>query len=160
MAGERDASIVDPLLERFRESVERRVPHNTALGLRFVGLEGSRISVELPYDARLVGNPETGVLHGGAITALMDATSGTAVFAKILQPVPIATLDLRIDYLAPARPGLAVIARAECVKATHSIAFVRCEAFHREEPAELIALANGTFMIFRSKKFKSERGPI
>ena len=59
----------------------------------------------MPYDAKLVGNPETGVLHGGAITALLDGASGAAVFAALVDIVPIATLDLRIDYLRPAESG-------------------------------------------------------
>ena len=60
---------------------------------------------ELPYDDKLVGNPDTGVMHGGAITALLDACSGAAVFAALDEWVPIATLDLRIDYLRAAEVG-------------------------------------------------------
>lgn len=147
------------LLERrFVKAIAEWVPHNKALGLSFVQLEGTAVSVRLPYDARFVGNPATGVLHGGAITTLMDATSGIAVFVKLLQPIPVATLDLRIDYLRPAEPPLDVIARAECVKVTHNVAFVRCEAFHEGKSDDPIALANGTFMIFRDRVFKSKRG--
>lgn len=147
------------IADRFREGIEERVPHNRALGLRFVSLEGPHLSVRLPYDAKLVGNPESGVLHGGAITALMDATCGSAVFIKLMQPIPIATLDLRIDYLKPAKPGKDVIARAECFKVTQTIAFVRCECFHEEDDSDLIAVANGTFMIFRGKAFSPSGAP-
>jgi uncharacterized protein (TIGR00369 family) len=111
--------------------------------------------VLLPYDERFVGNPETGVLHGGVITALMDATCGIAVYIKLLQPIPVATLDLRIDYLKPATPKHDVIARAECVKVTQNVAFVRCEAFHEGAAQEAIALATGTFMIFRDRVFSA-----
>jgi uncharacterized protein (TIGR00369 family) len=143
---------------RFREGIEDRVPHNRALGLRFEGFDGRCLIVRLPYDPRLVGNSATGVLHGGAITALMDATAGTAVFARLLRPLRIATLDLRIDYLKPARPGVDVIARAECIKTTEHIAFVRCETSHAGEASDLIAVANGTFMIFREEKHRSHVG--
>jgi uncharacterized protein (TIGR00369 family) len=144
--------------ERFREGIEDRVPHNRALGLRYEGFDGRRLVVRLPYDARLVGNPSSGVLHGGAITALMDATAGTAVFARLLKPMRIATLDLRIDYLKPARPGVDVIARAECFKTTTHVAFVRCETSHAGDASDLIAVANGTFMIFRDEKHRSHVG--
>ena len=147
------------LLERrFIKAIAEWVPHNKALGLSFVEMAGSAVSVRLPYDARFVGNPATGVLHGGVITTLMDATSGIAVFVKLLQPIPVATLDLRIDYLRPAEPPKDVIARAECVKVTQNVAFVRCEAFHEDRAEDPIALANGTFMIFRDNVFKSKRG--
>jgi uncharacterized protein (TIGR00369 family) len=121
------------------------VPHNRALGLRFIGAADGRVTIALPYDEKLIGNPMTRVLHGGAITALMDATCGMAVFIKLREPVPIATLDLRIDYLRPATPDQLVHAAAECFKLTRNVAFVRCEAFHPDGP--LVAVANGTFIV-------------
>ena len=110
--------------------------------------------MRLPYSERLVGNAALGVLHGGAITALMDASAGVAVFAKLLKPLRVATLDLRIDYLKPAEPGLDVVARAECVRTTRSVAFVQCAAYHPERESDLIAMATGTFMIFRKEPAK------
>ena len=127
------------------------VPHQRALGMYFVSLEGGRGTLGLPYAERWVGNPETGVLHGGAVTALMDTTAGMAVFVALGGTHRIATLELRLDYLRPATPGQPVHASAECLKVTRNVAFVRCEAFHPDEPTERIALATGTFMIFRSE---------
>jgi uncharacterized protein (TIGR00369 family) len=127
------------------------IPHHRALGLRFVEHREGRITVALPWSEKLVGNPMTRVLHGGAITALLDTTCGTAVFVKLSEPIPIATLDLRIDYLRPATPELEVHARAECFRVTSNVAFVRCEAFHPGHEADLVAVANGTFIIFRGK---------
>jgi uncharacterized protein (TIGR00369 family) len=93
-----------------------------------------------------VGNPATGVLHGGAITSLMDACCGAAVFMKLARPTPIATLDLRIDYLQPATPGLDVLARCECFRVSRNVAFVRGIA-HHDDPGEPIAAAAGAFML-------------
>ena len=56
----------------------RSVPHNEALGIRILEMTDTEVVFELPYDAKLVGNPDTGTLHGGAITALLDAASGIA----------------------------------------------------------------------------------
>ncbi len=135
---------LDALNAAFRDFV----PHNKALGLTLIEAttEPAVAVMRLPYDLKLVGNPETGVLHGGAITTAMDATCGAAVFLKLRAPVPIATLDLRLDYLQQAEPGRDVICRAECFKKTRNVAFVRAHAFHAqgEEP---IATATGTFMI-------------
>jgi uncharacterized protein (TIGR00369 family) len=124
------------------------VPHNRALGLQVTQASTSPAvaTLKLPYDARFVGNPETGVLHGGVITTLIDATCGAAVYCKLQQPVPIATLDLRIDYLCPATPGRDVFARAECFHATRNVAFVRAVAFH-DEPGQPIAVGNATFAL-------------
>ena len=122
------------------------VPHNRALGLGMLSLEDGEARMILPYSADLVGNPETGVLHGGAITSLMDAACGAAVFMKLRSPVPIATLDLRIDYLRPAEPGRDVRAHATCYRVTRNVAFVRGVAYHEDED-DPIAAAAAAFML-------------
>jgi uncharacterized protein (TIGR00369 family) len=122
------------------------VPHNAALGLRVIDVTDTEVIVELPYDAKLIGNPETGTLHGGAITALLDSCSGRAVFAALTERVPYATLDLRIDYLKPAEPGKSVIARATCYKLTRNVAFTRAVAY-QDSPDNAIAHSVGTFML-------------
>jgi uncharacterized protein (TIGR00369 family) len=135
------------LIERLSEIIVRAVPFNGALGLRLEDVEDGVALVRLPYRAELVGNPETGALHGGMITSLIDATCGVSVFARMQRPARIATLDLRIDYLRPATPPLDVLARAECYRVTRDVAFVRAVA-HHGEPGDAIATAAGTFVVF------------
>jgi uncharacterized protein (TIGR00369 family) len=122
------------------------VPHNRALGVEILDIEGNTALFRMPYDARFIGNPDTGVLHGGVITALLDACCGCAVFATLKRPAPIATLDLRIDYLKPAAAGRDVLARATCFRTTKNVAFTRAFAFHDDEQ-DPIAAAAGTFML-------------
>ena len=122
------------------------VPHNRALGIEILDLERGVARFRLPYGDRLVGNPETGVLHGGAITALLDACSGAAVFCGLPRLQPIATLDLRIDYLRPAAAGRDVLARATCYRITRNVAFTRAIAYLDDEDDPL-ATAAGTFML-------------
>ncbi len=128
------------------------VPHNRALGIEVVAMEPDGALFRLPYRDDLVGNPDTGVLHGGAITALLDACSGAAVFSVLPRMMPIATLDLRIDYLRPAEPGRDVFAHATCYKLTKNVAFTRAVAYH-DDRAEPIASSVGTFML------STRRGP-
>ena len=139
------------------DSLVGYVPHNRALGMKYVTHDDVRITIALPYDEKLVGNPLTRVLHGGAITALMDATCGLSVYLKLREPIPVATLDLRIDYLRPATPDQPVHARAECFKVTRNVAFVKCEAFHPGAEADLVAVANGTFIVSRGRSADSQR---
>ena len=122
------------------------VPHNQALGIRVLEMSDTEAVFELPYDPKLVGNPDTGTLHGGAITAMLDACSGAAVFAALTDLAPIATLDLRIDYLKPAEPGKPVIGRASCYKMTRNVAFTRASAY-QDTPENVIAHSVGTFML-------------
>ena len=122
------------------------VPHAAAVGLSLVSVEKGIAVVKLPYDEKLVGNPDTGVVHGGVITTLLDNCCGIAVGMSLGEMRPIATLDLRIDYMKPATPKLDILARAECYKVTANIAFVRAAAYHAD-PADPIATAVAAFML-------------
>lgn len=133
-------------LAQMNRQFHQVVPLNVALGLQMIELCDGEARMLLPYSSDLVGNPDTGVLHGGAITSLMDACCGAAVFMKLPMPVPIATLDLRIDYLRPAEPERDVQARATCFRLTRNVAFVRGVAFHEDE-ADPVAAAAGAFML-------------
>jgi uncharacterized protein (TIGR00369 family) len=113
-----------------------------------VGFGPGRATMRLPYGPHLVGNPDTGVVHGGVITALLDHASGAAVMAALKEPMAIATLDLRIDYMKPATPGEAITAEVTCLKVTHEVAFVRGSAYHASAD-DPVAICTGAFMLMR-----------
>jgi len=121
-------------------------PHMRELGIRFMSAEGRVAVAMLPYRAELVGDPRTGVLHGGVVTTLLDSTAGAAVFTALTLPAPIATLDLRIDYLRPSTPSQPLYARAECYKLTRHVAFVRGTAYN-DDAADPVASMTATFML-------------
>ena len=99
----------------------------------------------LPWHQDLVGDEASGVIASGPILALIDMAASVAVWLKRDAFKAHATLDLRIDYLRPARPGQTVIGRGECYRITRSIAFVRGQA-HDGDPADPLAHVAGTFM--------------
>lgn len=126
----------------------RALPHIDALGGEVVRVEEGFGLMKIDWREELVGNPLTGVLHGGVITALLDTASGLAVFTAVPEVMMVATLDLRIDYFKPAVPRHAVFAEARCIRLTRSIAFVRGRAYH--EPDHDIAASMATFMLASS----------
>ncbi|HEY0303150.1 MAG TPA: PaaI family thioesterase [Rhizomicrobium sp.] len=128
-------------------------PYFQAIGAVVVETVPGRSLMRLPYSPHIVGNPDTGVVHGGVITGLLDHACGMAVGSALAVESPagdgmrgIATLDLRIDYLKAAKPGQDIFVVGECVKITRQIVFARGRAFQESED-DVIASATGTFII-------------
>ncbi len=115
-----------------------------ALGLTVEEADENRLVLCLPYSEQIVGNPATGVIHGGAITTLMDTASGSVMICALPEFELCPTLDLRVDYMRPAEPHRPVYARAEAYRVTQNIIFTRCEAF--QDSDKVIAHCVGTFM--------------
>ena len=135
----------DQVLNRARQFIEA-MPHSRKLGMQVEVIQGGRAVIKMPYDASLIGDPITKVLHGGAVSALMDTASGAAVVSHPAAGISTATLGLRIDYMRPATPGQAITATAECYHITRTVAFVRAIACDtdRDRP---VATATGTFTV-------------
>lgn len=125
--------------QRFIEAI----PHAKALGMRLESIGDGKAVISMPYDERFIGDPATGVIAGGVVSALMDTCCGAAVMSYP-GARGTATLDLRIDYMRAAKPGQRIIARAECHHASRTVAFVRATA-HDEDEALPVATASGAF---------------
>lgn len=133
-------------LEQVNRHFSQYVRLNKEMGVEIGELQDGAATTRLAWREDLVGNPATGVLHGGVITTLLDATCGLAVFMALPEPDSMATLDLRIDYLRPATPRRDVQAVATCYRMTRSVAFVRGRA-HHGDPDRAIATCQAAFML-------------
>ena len=123
-------------------------PYGHAIGMFVHETRGSKLTVKVPYASHLVGDPDTGVIHGGVITAALDNASGWAVRVSKdwSDKLSMATLDIRIDYMKPATPHLDLLVTAECYKQTKTIAFVRAVPYHESED-DPVATSVATFMM-------------
>lgn len=121
-----------------------RIPYAGFLGVR-AEIKGDELTLILPYQAHLIGNPDLPALHGGVVGALMELTaltqlaiaSKTAKFPK--------TIDINVDYLRSGRPD-DTYARARVIKIGRRIANVQAEAW-QEERARPIAAMHGHFLV-------------
>ena len=135
-----------PFFGEGRDELVVHIPQCVRLGVRVVETSPCRATVKLPWNPELVGDPKRGVVFGGVITTLLDQASGLSVQCALPEFKTIATLDLRIDYLRAADPGVDLFATAECYHLTHNVAFVRGSAWDRGA-ADPFASMLATFMI-------------
>ncbi|MGB7240604.1 MAG: PaaI family thioesterase [Sulfitobacter sp.] len=132
----------DDIARQFIEAI----PHSRGLGMQLTELNQGLAVIVMPYDPKLVGDPETGVIHGGAVSAQMDTCCGAAVMSHPSSPAGTATIDLRIDYMRAATPGQSITTRAECYHVTRSVAFVRATATD-DDTDNPVATATGAFTV-------------
>ncbi|MDF1686460.1 MAG: hypothetical protein ACJAVO_000029 [Parvibaculaceae bacterium] len=141
-----DAEQLKEAEEVIKSMLIDHVPHAKAIQMEVQKIEPAKAWLTIPYQDKLVGNPDTGVIHGGVITSLLDNASGIATQMALPERQSIATLDLRIDYMKPATPGEGLVGHAHCYKITKNIGFVRATAYHTT-PEDPIATSVGTFML-------------
>ena len=125
------------------------IPHTALLGITVENVDGEELTCRLPYNPDLVGDAETGTLHGGALTVLLDQTLGmSTVCSDLVKPAVTPTLDLRIDHLGVAPAGQDIFASASVYRATRKVLFVEglayCES--RDRPT---AKAVGSWVVVR-----------
>ena len=145
----------NPFLERATRFISA-LRHCQVLGITAYQASGEGITLVMPYAAHLVGDSQTGVIHGGALTSLMDTACGMATLCVLPEFEVCPTLDLRIDYMHPAEPHKPVYGFAQCYRVTTDVIFTRGFAYQddRQQP---IAHAVGTFMRM-GKRLKGTQG--
>jgi len=123
----------------------RKIGHGGALGIAYHDHGEDWAELALPYDPKLVGVAQSGVLASGPIISLMDMATSLSIWIKLGEFRHQATLDLRVDYLRPATPGRTIIGRGECYRTTRSVGFVRGVA-HDGDAGDPVAHVSATFM--------------
>ena len=93
-----------------------------------------------------------GMVHGGLYTIIIDSIFGLAVFTALEAIKPIATINLRTDYVGAVAPGSRAICEAECDAIRGDVAYVRGKLTAASN-GRLLATGSGAFMV-------GTKGPI
>lgn len=128
--------------------------HCKILNIEVVDVSKGTLTLKLPYSENIIGNPETRVIHGGALTTLMDTACGFAAISAIESAAIAPTLDLRIDYMRAAEPDKAVFGHAEVYRITRNVLFARGIAY-QDSVDKPVAHCTATFMCLDATSLES-----
>lgn len=116
------------------------------MGAMIESLDADGILVRVPFQPVMVGDTRWNVVHSGLLMILLDSLCGMSIIQKMATPTPIATLDLRVDYLRAVPAGEDMYVTANCYKIGRNVAFTR-GAIYTNDPKDPAAIANGSFML-------------
>ena len=134
-----------PTLEHVQQLISR-APYHQWLGLKVVALHDDGIEIRATWREEWVVNPEARYTHGGILAALVDMAADWAMVVKAGRAFP--TVDLRVDYHAPAMPG-DLSCRGKIIRLGGT--FSTCEATISDAGGKLLASGRGTYSTFVKK---------
>jgi uncharacterized protein (TIGR00369 family) len=136
---------------------EERILFNRVLGLKITSLKPERVIGRIDMKEDLVGHFVYKRLHGGVISAGLDAMAGLAVMAAIgarhMDESPeqrlhrfgrLGTIDLRVDYLRPAISDHFELS-AQVLRLGSRVASTRME--FRDAAGELLSTAAAAYIV-------------
>jgi uncharacterized protein (TIGR00369 family) len=144
-------------LEGFRQIYEEKIVFNKTLGLKLVSVTPEEVVARIDMKPELVGHYSYNRIHGGVISAGLDAMGGLAVMAAIgarhMDEAPLqrlrrfanlGTIDLRVDYL---RPGIGAYfdLHAEVLRLGSRVASTRMEFFGPD--GTLLSTGSGAYIV-------------
>ncbi|MFV0678832.1 thioesterase family protein [Ottowia sp.] len=143
--------------QRLRHIFEELIVFNQVLGLKLIDIAADHVSGRVDMRPELIGHFGHQRLHGGVISATLDAMGGVAVMAAIgarhMDEPPekrlerfgkLGTIDLRIDYL---RPGLGEFftTHAEVMRLGSRVATTRME--FRDAAGKLLSTGSAAYIV-------------
>jgi uncharacterized protein (TIGR00369 family) len=132
--------------------MEEAVPFNRHLGIRGGDAREGWATLLLPVRPEHVGDPRRPALHGGVLSSLIDTAGGVAAWSALPPGEVVSTVDLRVDFLEPARPKGTLKAEAQLVRKGNRVCHVRVAV---TQDGVLVAEGRAVYNIY-----KERRGPL
>ncbi len=135
-----------------RHVMEEVIPFNRYLGLKVGGLRKGFARLEIPFRDEYVGDPLRPALHGGVLSMLADTAGGAAVWTGLEdERARVSTIDLRLDYLRPARLET-IVAEAHVVRVGNRVGVADVRLFHPSHESETVATGKGVYNVVIKKE--------
>lgn len=122
----------------------RHSPFAGLLGIEIVESKPGELVARIPITDKLGSG--VGAIHGGVLTALVDHSLSLAVYPLVEIGKWVATLEMKMNYLAPVPAGATgfIVAETKVLTLKKRIAVARVDVKHG---AELVATATGTVYV-------------
>ena len=152
-----DIVFEEEFVNGLKKIFEEMISFNRVLGLKIHALGPAQVRARIEMKPELVGHFSYNRIHGGVISAGLDAMGGLAVMAAIgarhMDEVPmqrlrrfanLGTIDLRIDYL---RPGIGAQfdLHAQVLRLGSRVASTRMEFFGPD--GTLLSTGSGAYIV-------------
>lgn len=152
-----DSKLELPFLLGSIRQVYENLPFNRYLGLDVTYIETDGAGLDFAMRDELIGNFVHGILHGGVISSVLDATGGLTAMGSAAERMTsltpeevknriarVGTIDLRVDYLRPGK-GTHFYATGSVMRTGRKVAVTRMEFKNQEEL--LIAVGTGAYLV-------------
>lgn len=133
---------INPQWVQWMQSTVNPCPYFSLLKMKVTDLSWGVSRVEIQVEKRHL--QPFGLVHGGVYASLLDAAGFWAVFSQIEPDAGLTTVDLAVNYLAPAASG-ALLGFGKCLKVGKSLGLA--EARVEDENGRLLAYGKTTVMV-------------
>jgi len=139
---------------KYTQAISRVVnqsPYFSLLSMKIKELDWGTALLEIELEEKHL--QPFGYVHGGAIASVMDAAAFWAVFPQVQDGMGLTTVEIKVNYLAPAQKGK-LVAKGRCIKIGRTLALG--EAYISGPEGNLLAHGTATMMIVSDLKVEGQ----
>jgi uncharacterized protein (TIGR00369 family) len=130
--------------------LKRPAPAAVVLGQDILAVDAVAGFVRVAYVVTETLENRFGALHGGMTAAMMDDAMSLAAGVTAQWGEITPTLEMKVSYLAQAKPGMRLIAEARTIKRGKTVIFLECTL--AEDGGKTVATGSCTVMVTAHQK--------
>jgi uncharacterized protein (TIGR00369 family) len=131
--------------------MEKDVPFNRHMGIKALEVREGFVKILVPFRPEFIGDPRRPAIHGGVLSAIVDACGGLAVWTYFDIEDLISTVDMRIDYLRPGPRG-DIVAESRVVRTGNRVSVVHTVVYSSDDPGGALAEGRAVYNTRKSRK--------
>jgi uncharacterized protein (TIGR00369 family) len=142
---------LNPKYKEALSTLINRSPYFSLLSMEIKELEWGTCILEVELEEKHL--QPFGNVHGGLIASVIDASAFWAVFPQVKDGMGLTTVEMKVNYLAPAQKGK-LVAKGRCIKIGKTLALG--EAYINSAEGNLLAHGTATMMVVPDLKVEGQ----